>query len=75
MMGDKECNHRKKGGRSMKPTKEQFADYVAIRDSGITNMFDIKTVCALSGTGLTREMCSYIMKHFADLAEEYDIDI
>ena len=59
----------------MKPTKEQFSEYVAIRDSGITNMFALDIVCDLSVTGLTREICMYIMRHFADLAEEYEVQI
>lgn len=59
----------------MKPTKEQFEDYVRIRDSGVTNMFDIKTVCAYSTTGLTRDICIYIMRSFMKLAEEYEVEI
>lgn len=61
----------------MKPTKEQFEDYVAIRDSGVirdfgmTNMFAINIVSQLSTTGLTREHCIYIMKHFKELMKEY----
>jgi hypothetical protein len=58
-----------------KPTKEQFEDYVGIRDSGVTNMFDVTMVCALSDTGLTKDICLYIMKHFAELAEEYEVEI
>ena len=48
----------------MKPTKEQFEDYVAIRDSGVTNMFNMRVVCELSYSGLTRDICLYIMHHF-----------
>lgn len=58
-----------------KPTKEQFEDYVAIRDSGMTNMFDVRTVCNLSVTGLTKEICLYIMTNFKDLAKEYEVDV
>ena len=58
-----------------KPTKEQFEDYVAIRDSGVTNMFDVRTVCGLSDTGLTRELCLYIMSNFMELAKEYEVDV
>ena len=56
-------------------TKPQFRDYVRIRNSGVTNMFDIKSVCALSHTGLKKEHCIYIMQHFADLADEYEVEI
>lgn len=59
----------------MKPTKEQFEDYVSIRDSGITNMWDVKVVCAVSSTGLNHDLCVYIMKHFEELASEYGVDV
>ena len=58
-----------------KPTKEQFEDYVAIRNSGVTNMFDVRTVCGLSDMGLTRELCLYIMSNFMELAKEYEVDV
>lgn len=59
----------------MKPTKEQFEDYVSIRDSGVTNMYAINVVCGLSNSGLTRNICFYIMEHFEELAEEYEVEI
>lgn len=55
----------------IKPTKDQFEDYIRIRDSGITNMFDTNMVIALSRTGLTSAHCFYIMANFGDLKEEY----
>ena len=58
-----------------KPAKEQFEDYVSIRDSGVTNMFAVTTVCDLSTTGLTRENCFYIMEHFKELAKEYEVKV
>lgn len=58
----------------MKPTKEQFEDFVAIRDSGVTNMWNIRLVCDLSETDLTNDICLYIMKHFSELADEYGVD-
>ena len=54
-----------------KPTKEQFKDYVRIQKSGVTNMWAIKTVCDLSTTGLTTDICLYIMDHYDELKEEY----
>ena len=54
-----------------KPTKEQFKDYLFIRDSGVTNMWAIRKVCELSTTGLTTDICIYIMTHFEELEEEY----
>ena len=54
-----------------KPTKEQFKDYVFIQKSRVTNMWAIKTVCDLSTTGLTTDICLYIMDHYSELEEEY----
>lgn len=59
----------------MKPTKEQFEEYVAIRDSGVTNMFDIRYIEAISDTELNKPICLYIMQHFSELAEEYGVAI
>lgn len=58
-----------------KPKKSQFMDYVRIRNLGVTNMFDVKTVCEYSNTGLTKEICFYIMEHFNELAEEYKVKV
>lgn len=60
---------------NMKPTKEQFEEYVAIRDEGITNMFDLRFITQYSDTGLNKEICIYIMKHFNELAEEYKVKV
>lgn len=59
----------------MKPTREQYVEYVAIRNSGVTNMFDIRFICDISETGLTKDICLYIMQNFADLADEFGVDI
>lgn len=59
----------------MKPTKEQFEEYVRIRDSGITNMCDIRFVVGISRTGLNQDICLYIMEHFGSLAKEYEVNI
>jgi len=56
-----------------KPTKEQFEDYVRIQKSGVTNMWAIRTVCDLSRTGLTTDICLYIMDHYDELREEYGV--
>ena len=58
-----------------KPTREQFQEYVDIRDSGVTNMFDVSYIESISTTGLTRLNCIYIMKNFKELAEEYEVAI
>lgn len=54
-----------------KPTKEQFKDYVRIQRQGVTNMFCINNVINLSRTGLTTDICLYIMDHYDELREEY----
>lgn len=54
-----------------KPTKEQFRDYVGIQMSGVINMWAVNSVCALSNTGLTTDICLYIMDHYEELEEEY----
>jgi len=56
-----------------KPTKEQFKDYVRIQMSGVTNMWAIRTVRDLSRTGLTTDICLYIMDHYDELREEYGV--
>ena len=61
--------------QELKPTKEQFEEYVAIRNSGVTNMFDTSYIAAISDTGLDRNVCLYIMKHFEELSEEYEVEI
>lgn len=58
-----------------KPTKEQFEEYVSIRDSGITNMFDVRFIESISSTGLNKDICTYIMHNFSELAKEYEVEI
>lgn len=58
-----------------KPTKEQFEDYVRIQMSGVTNMFAIRNVCEMSNTGLTTDICLYIMDNYEKLMEEYGVRI
>ena len=54
-----------------KPTKEQFEDYVRIQRQGVINMVCINNVIGLSSTGLTTDICLYIMDHYNELREEY----
>ena len=51
-------------------TKEQFKRYVDVQMSGITNMFDVKTVGELSG--LEKEEIMIIMKSYGELKEKYN---
>ena len=47
-----------------------FIKYLDVRDSGVTNMFDLRNVTAL--TGLSKEQIMYIMKNFNELEEKYN---
>ena len=51
-------------------TKEQFNRYLGVQLSGVTNMFDVKTVGQLSG--LDKEQIMKIMKNYGELKEKYD---
>lgn len=53
----------------MKITKEEFDDYENVRTSGVTNMFNVKLVCELSG--LEREEVFFIMENYSKLKDEY----
>lgn len=59
----------------MKPTKEQFQEYVDIRDSGLTNMYDVRFIETISYSGLNKNICMYIMQHFMELAAEYNVEV
>ena len=51
-------------------SREQFEAYVDVQESGVTNMFDVKTVGELSG--LDREEIMTIMKGYSELKEKYN---
>lgn len=53
----------------MKITKDDFNKYEKVRKSGRTNMFDVRTVQALSG--LRREKIIKIMKDYENLDQKY----
>ena len=50
-------------------TSEQFEAYVDVQESGMTNMFDVKTVGDLSG--LERPTIISIMEQYSKLTEVY----
>ena len=52
----------------MNITQEQFESYVDVQESGVTNMFDVRTVSAHSG--LDRQEIMYIMKNYSELLEQ-----
>ena len=51
-------------------SREQFEAYVEVQESGVTNMFDVRTVGELSG--LEKEEIMTIMKSYGELKEKYD---
>ena len=51
-------------------SREQFEAYVDVQESGVTNMFDVRTVSDLSG--LEKEEIMTIMKSYGELKEKYD---
>ena len=50
-------------------TKEQFTAYVRVQKSGVTNMFDLRNVTAL--TGLDKNQCIAIMSNYGELDKKY----
>jgi hypothetical protein len=50
-------------------TKEEFEDYEEVRQSGVTNMFNIRLVEDL--TGLSREKIMEIMHNYSELKEKF----
>ena len=52
----------------MNITQEQFESYVDVQESGVTNMFDVRTVSAHSG--LNKQEIIYIMGHYSELLEK-----
>lgn len=50
-------------------TKKQFDAYEAVRDSGVTNMFNIKIVKELSG--LDQDVIFTIMENYNSLREKF----
>lgn len=59
----------------MKPKKSQFLEYVKIQRSGETNMWDLRFIKSISRTGLNDDICFYIMHHYKELAEEYEVEV
>ena len=54
----------------MEITQEQFQSYVDVQESGITNMFDVRTVSAISG--LNRDQITDIMKNYSKYQEDFE---
>lgn len=58
--------------RYRKITEQDFAAYQAVQSSGVTNMFDVVIVEALSG--LDRDKILDIMKHYSRYDKEWNSD-
>lgn len=55
-------------------TKEQFLAYEAVRQSGVTNMWDTDNVISLASrrdVNLTTEECLEIMGDYGELYDKY----
>ena len=50
-------------------TKDQFEAYVRVQKSGVTNMFDVKNVTAL--TGLNKKQIMEIMSNYNEIEKFY----
>ena len=50
-------------------SKEQFESYVRVQKSGVTNMFDVRNVIAL--TGLDKKQIMEIMSNYGELEKFY----
>ena len=53
-------------------TKDKIQAYEDVRQSGVTNMFDVRRVATISG--LTRGQCLEIMKNYDLYIMKYKID-
>lgn len=51
-------------------TEEQFKAYESVRQSGATNMFDVRVVSDLSG--LCRDTILFIMKNYEALKKKFE---
>ena len=51
-------------------SKEQFESYVRVQKSGVTNMFDVKNVTAL--TGLNKKQIMEIMSNYNEIEKFYN---
>ena len=50
--------------------EEQFVAFEAVRESGITNMFDVRTVSAISG--LDRDQITNIMTNYSKYQKDFE---
>ena len=53
----------------IKITEEEFQEYEDVRESGVTNMFNVRQVEDLSGLSMKKIM--FIMAHYDSLMDQY----
>tara|TARA_R110000772_G_scaffold223810_1_gene334389 strand:+ start:424 stop:591 length:168 start_codon:yes stop_codon:yes gene_type:complete len=53
----------------MNITQDQFDAYEDVRESGVTNMFDVRTV--MMHSGLEKQDIMTIMQNYGELSEKY----
>ena len=51
-------------------SKKQFESYVRVQKSGVTNMFDVRNVTAL--TGLNKKQIMEIMSNYSEIEKFYN---
>ena len=51
-------------------TQKEFGKYLAVQNSGVTNMFDVRAVSSM--TGLSKEKLLYIMRNYSELKRRLD---
>ena len=62
-------NNNNNNNNNMNITQDEFDAYEDVRESGVTNMFDVSTVSDYSG--LNRQDIMTIMKNYSTLQEKY----
>jgi len=62
-------NNNNNNNNNMNITQDEFDAYEDVRESGVTNMFDVSVVSDYSG--LNREQIMAIMKNYSELSDKY----
>ena len=55
----------------MENEQKKFLAYEDVRSSGMTNMFDVRNVIALSDNLIDKNDCFYIIKNYEALSIKY----
>ncbi len=59
----------KKKKKKIEITKKNFKAYCRVQKSGVTNMWDTRRVCRLSG--VSEDKCFKIIETYGELAKKY----